>query len=1091
MSDKFIEGYELSYQQKRLWLLQQNSIACNAKLAILIQGNLKAKFLKESLQKLIKRYDIFRTTFQKLPEMTTPIQVIGNSSNFLWQEIDISSWELEKQQVRIEEIFTEEEQRPFNLAKNPLLRLTLLTLSRHKHILLLVLPSLYADAWTLGNLVKEISYLYAKSGKEPEELSEEPIQYVQFSELQNELIESATIETDRRYWDEKNSSVLLNVKLSIENKFSQKLAFEPKIFALKINHELVGKIAAIVQDYKTSVSVFFLTCWQLLLWRLTGHSEMIVGKAYHGRTSEELTEVIGLLAKYLPIHCSLKEDYQFSELLRQVDESVWEAGEWQEYFAWQQTVGAVEEEPSFLPFCFEFVQQPPRFSIGDVSFEIYQQYTCIDRFKVKLSCVERGSDLFAEFHYDANLFSVENINHLAEQFHALLKSVLSNREKSISELEILSDVERRQLLVEFNCTETDYPQNKCIHQLIEEQAECAPDNIAVAFKTEQLTYRELNQRANQLAHHLQALGVKPDVLVGICAERSLDMLVGMLGILKAGGAYVPLDPTYPNERLAYMLADSQVPVLLTQQRLLNNLPAHGAQVLCIDADWNAIARASDQNPFSRVRSDHLAYLIYTSGSTGQPKGVQVTHQNLVHSTNARILYYQQPVTSFLLTSPFAFDSSVAGIFWTLSQGGVLALPPENFQLDLKQLVEAIAQDRISHLLCLPSLYQLILDQAPPQQLRSLQTVIVAGESCPKELVKRHRNLLPHTSLFNEYGPTEGTVWSSVYDCQNHDWRMPVPIGCPIANTQIYLLDAHLQPVPIGVPGELHIAGLGLARGYLNRPELTTEKFIQNPFDQSKQTAPLASESQKSKLYKTGDLARYLPDSNIEFLGRIDNQVKVRGFRIEPGEIEAVLNTHPQIQQAVVIATEELAGNKRLVAYVVTSDESLRTNQLREFLKQKLPEYMVPSAFVTLDTLPLTPNGKVDRKALPAPDGEITREDEYVAPRTPSEEIVANIFTSVLGVKNVGIHDNFFELGGHSLLATQVISRLNQTFSVEISLGQMFETPTVAGLVEAVTDSQLQNTEDEEITHLLAELEGLSDEEVQQLLAQEMQSSVHN
>ncbi|MEH2051408.1 amino acid adenylation domain-containing protein [Nostoc sp.] len=1042
MPDEVIEGYKLSPQQKRLWSLQQNSRAYQSRLAILIQGTLNIELLKESLQKLIKRHEILRTTFYKLPEIQHPIQVISCTNNISWQEVDLTSWINEKQEGRIEEIFEEEEQHCFDFEKGLLLRCNLLTLSTEKHILLIVLPSLCADAQTLENLVKEIFCLYDTY---PTDL-EEPIQYIQFSELQNELIESANTEIEREYWRNKNIYELLNVKLPLVNQTFEKAEFLPKCITLTVDPELLTNIEIIIQKYNTSISVFFLACWQVLLWRLTGQSDLIVGFYCHGRIYKELEEVIGLLAKYLPVHSHLEDNYKFSQLLWQVTESISEVEEWQEYFSWDQAVVETKklEEPSFFPFGFDCQKQPIKYSADDVSFEIYQQYNCIERFQVKLSCIVQKNSIITKFYYDSNLFAQQHINHLVRQFHKLLESIVSNPETSIGKLEILSDIERQQLLLNFNDTGTDYPLNKCIHQLIEEQAERTPDNLAVVFEKQQLTYQELNARANQLAHHLQTLGVKPEVLVGICMERSLDMLVGILGILKAGGAYVPIDPTSPLDRLAYMLEDSQVPVLLTQERLLKNLPAHGMQVLCIDASWDTIAKESDDNLVSGVITDNLAYVIYTSGSTGKPKGVQITHQNLVHSINARIFYYHKPVTSFLLTSPFAFDSSVAGIFWTFCQGGVLSLPAENFQLDFSQIIEAIAKHQISHLLCLPSLYKLILEQAKPQQLVSLETVIVAGESCPLKLVEQHRELLPSTSLFNEYGPTEGTVWSSVYDCQNHDLKTVVPIGRPIPNTQIYLLDAHLQPVPIGVAGELHIGGLGLARGYLNRPELTAEKFISNPF----------SDEAETRLYKTGDLARYLWDGNIEFLGRIDHQVKIRGFRIELGEIEALLTQHPNLREAIVLAQEDNMGNKRLIAYIVPNQEPApKVSELRSFLKNHLPDYMIPSDFVVLKTLPLNPNGKVDRQTLPTYKQEKSElEVVFVAPRTSVEKALAQIWCQVLGLERVGIHDNFFELGGDSILNIQIVSRASQA-GLQLIPKQLFDYPTIAELAALVGTTQ--------------------------------------
>ncbi|NEU75587.1 non-ribosomal peptide synthetase [Hassallia byssoidea VB512170] len=1061
MLDEVIEGYKLSPQQKRLWSLQQNSRAYQSRLAILIQGTLNIELLKESLQKLIKRHEILRTTFYKLPEIQHPIQVISCTNNISWQEIDLTSWINEKQEGRIEEIFEEEEQHCFDFEKGLLLRCTLLNLSTQKHILLIALPSLCADAQTLENLVKEISCLYATY---PADL-EEPIQYIQFSELQNELIESANTELERGYWRNKNIYELLNVKLPLINQTFKKAEFLPKFITLTVDPELLTNIEIIIQKYNTSISVFLLACWQVLLWRLTGQSDLIVGFYCHGRIYEELEEVIGLLAKYLPVHSHLEDNYKFSQLLWQVNESISEVEEWQEYFSWDQAVVETKklEEPSFFPFGFDCQKQPIKYSADEVSFEIYQQYNCIERFQVKLSCIVQKNSIITKFYYDSNLFAQQHINYLVRQFHTLLESIASDPETSIGKLEILSDIERQQLLFKFNDRGTDYPLNKCIHQLIEEQAERTPDNLAVVFENQQLTYQELNARANQLAHHLQTLGVKPEVLVGICVERSLDMLVGILGILKAGGAYVPIDPTSPLDRLAYMLEDSQVPVLLTQERLLKNLPAHGAQVLCIDASWDTIAKESDDNFVSGVITDNLAYAIYTSGSTGKPKGVQITHQNLVHSINARIFYYHKPVTSFLLTSPFPFDSSVAGIFWTFSQGGVISLPAENFQLDFIKIIEAIAQQQISHLLCLPSLYKLILEQAQPQQLISLQTVILAGESCPQKLVDQHRELLPYTLLFNEYGPTEGTVWSSVYDCRKHDLKTVVPIGRPISNTQIYILDAHLQPVPIGVSGELHIGGLGLARGYLNRPELTAEKFIPNPFidfglpilDFRLEDSCDNSDNPKSCcLYKTGDLARYLLDGNIEFLGRIDHQVKIRGFRIELGEIEALLTQHPNLREVVVLAEEDNMANKRLIAYLVPKQEPApKISELRSFLKNHLPDYMIPSDFVVLKTLPLNPNGKVDRQALPTYKQEKSElEVVFVAPRTSVEKALAQIWCQVLGLERVGIHDNFFELGGDSILNIQIVSRASQA-GLQLIPKQLFDYPTIAELAALVGTTQ--------------------------------------
>ncbi|MBW4428338.1 MAG: amino acid adenylation domain-containing protein [Nostoc desertorum CM1-VF14] len=605
------------------------------------------------------------------------------------------------------------------------------------------------------------------------------------------------------------------------------------------------------------------------------------------------------------------------------------------------------------------------------------------------------------------------------------------------------------LLKQQNNIEVNYPK-LCIHHLFEAQVERTPEAVAVIFENVEtkdiafLSYRELNKYANQLAYYLQGQGVGPETLVGICVERSLEMIVGLLGILKAGGVYIPLDPTYPKERLTLMLEDACVPILLTQAQLVAKIPTHKAQVVCLDLNRGVMAHESHENPVSAVSSENLAYTIYTSGSTGKPKGVMVTHNNLVYSTVARTSYYQEPVKNFLLVSSFAFDSSVAVIFWTLCCGGTLILPQEGLHKDILQLIKLISQYQITHWLSVPSLYKALLTHGSSQQLVSLRTVIVAGESCSRELVDRHYQILPRTTLFNEYGPTEATVWSSVYHCQSDELRNSIPIGRAIANTQIYLLDEQLNPVPVGVPGELYIGGAGVARGYLKRPDLTAQKFISDPFENSKFNC----------LYKTGDLAQYLPDGNIEFLGRIDQQVKIRGFRIEVGEIEAILAQHPYVQEVVVLPQKDVFGEQRLVAYLVSSELSI--SELRYFLSQKLPEHMMPSAFVFLETLPLTPNGKVDRLALPVPD--FTRSHlakAFIAPRSEPEKVLAEIWAKVLGIERVGIHDNFFELGGHSLLATELLIRVYDAFSVELTLQRLLELSTVSSLAAWIEQNAVQ------------------------------------
>ncbi len=761
---------------------------------------------------------------------------------------------------------------------------------------------------------------------------------------------------------------------------------------------------------------------------------MIIGSACDGRNYEELEKALGLFTRYLPLYCHLHENLQFNEILEQVNKSTCEISQWQEYFSWEQIVGSTENAmgTSFFPFGFDFEEQPVKYSAADLTFSIYKQYACVDRFKVKFSCVLRDDSLIAAFHYDPNLYQVEDIKRLAGHFQTLLESVINNPEAAISELQILSDVERQQLLVEFNNTRTDYPKDKCIHQLFEARAERTPDNIAVVFEGQPLTYAELNSRANQLAHHLQRLEIGPEVLVALCVERSLEMVIGLLGILKAGGAYVPLDPVLPKERLGFMLEDTQAPVLVTQQHLAGGLPEHGAHVVYLDSTWETIAQESKENTTSGAAPGNLVYVLFTSGSTGRPKGVAVEHQQLLNYVCAILERLDlPPEASFATVSTFAADLGNTAVFPALCTGGCLHVVSQERASDPHALADYFHRYSIDCLKIVPSHLEALLSSPHPEHILPVKRLVLGGEACGWELVDRVQALAPNCIIFNHYGPTETTVGVATYRVENdRTGRLPAipPIGRPIANTQIYLLDSHRQPVPVWVSGELHIGGASLARGYLNRPELTAERFIPNPF----------SDEPRACLYKTGDLARYLPDGNIEFLGRIDHQVKIRGFRIELGEIEAILGQHPAVQETVVMAREDIPGEKQLAAYLVANKESAASiSELRSFLKEKLPDYMVPSAFVLLDALPLTPNGKVDRQALPVPDqARLEVGESREAPRTPLESLIAEIWQDVLHVDRVSVYDNFFDLGGHSLLSLQVVAKLEKSIGLQINPGEM-------------------------------------------------------
>ncbi|MFN6442085.1 MAG: amino acid adenylation domain-containing protein, partial [Nostoc sp. DedSLP01] len=704
--------------------------------------------------------------------------------------------------------------------------------------------------------------------------------------------------------------------------------------------------------------------------------------------------------------------------------------------------------------------------------------SAIAKFDLTLSMENTSTGLVGGWDYNTDLFDSSTIERMTGHFVTLLEAIVANPSERISQLPILTASEQQQLLIDWNDTQVDYAFDKCIHQLFEEQVERTPDAVAVVFENQQLTYHELNCRANQLAHYLRSLGVGADVLVGICAERSLEMVVGLLGILKAGGAYVPLDPEYPQDRLSFMLEDAQVSLLLTQQQLVEKLPEHQARVVCLDTDWEIILQSNQQNPITGVQASNLAYVIYTSGSTGKPKGAINTHLGICN----RLLWMQQAyqlteIDCVLQKTPFSFDVSVWEFFWPLLTGARLVVAKPGGHKDSGYLVNLILEQQVTTLHFVPSMLRAFVEEENVKNCSSLKRVICSGEALPLELQERFFACLG-CQLHNLYGPTEAAIDVTFWECQPESNLKTVPIGRPISNTQIYILDQNLQPVPVGVPGELHIGGVGLAKGYLNRPELTQEKFIPNPFSGSREPGEQRSRGVRERrrkivpspvsslqspasprLYKTGDLARYLPDGNIEYLGRIDNQVKIRGFRIELGEIEAALSQHQDVQTSVVIVREDIPGDKRLVSYIVLQPEQTPTvKELRSFLKEKLPEYMLPSAIVILESLPLTSNGKIDRRALPAPELSSTLSDKYVAPRTPLEEILALIWQQVLKIEFVGRHDNFFTLGGHSLLATQLVSRVRSSLKVELPLRSLFAAPTIAELAPLIQQLQQQDIE---------------------------------
>ncbi len=1037
----------LSFAQQRLWFLEQlqpNSALYNIPLALRLVGTLNQVALEQSLQEIIRRHEALRTNFITVDGQ--PIQVIQTQTNWSLLIVELQHLTTSEQETTIQQLAQQQVIQPFDLTNAALIRATLLVLNETEQVLLVCMHHIVSDGWSIAVFVEELTALYnAYAQGQPSTLAPLPIQYADFALWQRQWLQGDVLQSQLNYWQQqlKDAPTLLSLPTDRPRPAVQTFAGANQEFALSV--ELTQKLTQLSQEQGVTLFMTLLAAFNTLLYRYTGQSDILVGTPIAGRDRSEIEGLIGFFANTLVMRTDLSLNPSFQELLGRVRQMAMDAYAHQNLpFEMLVEVLQPERDLSHTPlFQVAFIlQNTPTSQVELTGLTISELPTAnvTTKFDLTLAIQDTAQGLVGVWEYNTDLFDRSTIVRMASHFLTMLEAIVANPAEQISQLPILTKAEQQQLLVEWNDTRLDYPQDKCIHQLFEQQVELTPDAVAVVFENQQLTYYELNCRANQLAHYLRSLGVKPDVLVGICVERSLEMIVGLLGILKAGGAYVPLDPEYPQERLQFMLQDAQVQVLLTQQQLVNKLSEHTAQLVCLDTDWAVISESSqEENLATAIKASNLAYVIYTSGSTGQPKGVLVAHHALLNL----VFWHQQAfeITSLDKATQLAgtaFDAAVWELWPYLTVGASIYLAKPEILLSPVDLQDWLKSQQVT--ICfLPTPVAEQLFSLEWTQATNLRTILTGGD-------KLHRypsSLLPF-QIVNNYGPTENTVvtTSGLLVSNGQDNTSSPSIGRPIANTQIYILDQYNQPVPIGVPGELHIGGAGLARGYLNRRELTQEKFIPNPFN----------ETEGSRLYKTGDLVRYLPDGNINYIGRIGNQVKIRGFRIELGEIEAVLSQNGNIQVCCVIAREDTPGQKQLVAYIVPQKEVMpTTGELRQFLKAKLPEYMLPQAFVILEALPLTRNGKVDRHALPIPNLQSEIADKFVAPRNPIEETLFSIWTQVLRLESVGIHDNFFELGGHSLLATQVISRLQEAFGTALPLRSLFESPTIAELGQVILE----------------------------------------
>ena len=1054
------EPAPLSFSQEQLLFLSQiqDNTTYNMPLALQISGSLNISVLEQAITEIVRRHEILRTNFQQIEAKN--LQVIRPEINISLQVINLEQIPAKQQLQNVERLINQETDKIFNLSEDDLFQSTLYQLNQNSYVLLLNMHHIISDGWSTGILLQELSTLYTAylaGNKSP--LPDLQIQYADYAIWQKQKFTSEIREKQLNYWKQQLADIPPLLELPTDKPRPPIQSFRGGIWEFSINSNLSQKIRTLTQQSDATLFMTMLAAFVILLYRYSGQDDILIGSPMAGRNRQEIQSLIGYFVNTVVLRTKLTGNPSFREILNQVRQVATEAHNYQD-IPYNQVVEALNPQRnlSYNPvFQILFDLQhslTDKLQLPGLTLQPFLGEHSTSKFDLSLIIEDRGTELIGAWEYSSDLFTQKTITGMTENLQTLLNGIVNNPEIPINQLPIISAFEQQQILEKWNNTEQDYPESFCIHELFAQKVIKTPDAIAVKFGNQQLTYTQLNQKANQLANYLQNCGVTSEVLVGLYLERSLDILIAILAILKAGGAYLPLDPKYPQARLADILDDSQVSIILTQEKLLTSpsspFTPYQGKIILLDTDLTIISQQNIETPSSAIKPDNLAYVIYTSGSTGKPKGVMITHQNIVnHATSIIDKYQINSHDRILQFTTFIFDVAAEEIFPTWLSGATLIMRPQEMFTNLIEFSQFLGQESLT-VVNLPAPYWqewvLEIDRKVSQIPDSLRLVITGSDQVLPEKLALWQKLVAekgqNIQWINAYGLTETTITSTVYQLPVNyqlNTTYSVPIGRPIANTEIYILDQNLQPVPIGIPGELHIGGAGLARGYLNRKQLTNEKFISNPIPSSK----------SSRLYKTGDLARYLPDGNIEFLGRIDYQVKIRGFRIELGEIEAVLAQHPLVKSSAVIVIEIQPGNKQLVAYVVTEDHSNIQQDLRSFLKQNLPDYMLPAFFVRLAELPLTPTGKINRRALSALMLELDQETDYILPRHPIEQTLAEIWCQVLGLEKVSIVENFFNLGGHSLATIQIISRIKETLEIDLPLQYLFTEPTIAGLTKVI------------------------------------------
>ncbi len=1048
------EGMELSFAQQRLWFLDRldpGGSSYNVPFALRLLGALDRAALGRAVEEIVRRHETLRTTF--VERGGVPLQVIHAPPEIALPLEDLADLPAEQREAAMRTRVAEEANRPFDLAVGPVFRARLFRLGDAEHVLFYSMHHVVSDGWSNGVFVREIGALYDafRAGK-PSPLPELPIQYADYAAWQRAWLSGDGFSRQLAYWKKQLDGAPRVLELPADRPRPPSRSLRGGRRALAVPADVSAALAALSRREGATLFMTLLAAFDVLLQRYTGQGDIVVGTPIANRRREETEGLIGFFINTLVLRTVMADEMTFRDLVRQVKEVALGAYAHQDV-PFERIVQELEAErdPSRTPlfqvsFALQNAPGGEGMRLAGLELRGVAGEGATAKFDLTLAMSEGPRGLAGAVEYSADLFDEATIDRMIGHFGVLLAGIARDPDARIGALPLLGEEERRRLLVEWNATERAYPGERLLHEVFEEQAARTPDAPAVVFEGFELSYRELDEGANRLANHLRSLGVGPDVLVGVCMERSIELSAALFGVLKAGGAYVPLDPSYPKDRLDFMIADAGAKVLLTQERLRSLLPETGAKVVALDTDV-AIEEASAERPIdvaSAGRGERIAYAIYTSGSTGKPKGALIPHRAIVnHMRWMAETWPLGPRDAVLQKTPMSFDASVWEFYAPLMAGARLVMAEPGGHRDPAYLVRAIADNQVTVLQIVPSMLELLLLEPGLERCVSLKRVYCGGEALSRSLTERLFARLG-VEVVNLYGPTECAIDTTYWVCDRASGSGGVtePIGRPIANMRAYVLDRSLSPVPIGVPGELCLGGAGVGRGYLVRPDLTAERFIPDPF---------AGGGAESRMYRTGDRVRWLAWGALEYLGRIDQQVKVRGYRIELGEIEAALGGHPAVREAVVIAREDARQDKRLVAYVVPAAEARPSAaELRAHLKAMLPDYMVPAAFVMLDALPLMPNGKVDRGALPAPDeGASAAESGSEAARGPIEEAIIGIFADVLRAPAVGPRDGFFALGGHSLLATQAIARLRDALGVELPLRALFEAPTPAELAERV------------------------------------------